>query len=475
MNLLDVQNQIINLMAQFYAQIRGATYIGRTDFNKVSETVLIPLLSEVYGYSHLRNLNTEKVNFPGIDLGDDYARVAYQVTATADGEKVKDTLQKFVDHGLYKDYDRLVVYILTEKQSTYSDKPFQDIIDGKFSFDISQDIIDYRDVLNTIKDFQLDKAIKVQKILETNFIRGDVVLYQEEIDARKEDIFLNLIPISFPSCLYIAQVSPNVYEKIKRKKDKRKGLQDELKRMGEKFASDWEYFEGKIITFHDLPDEALALFLLIDKGSVEEFNTEDFYLINKNYERIFKSLLRRCLQQKLYHRNVLWQHKEHLFVFIGNDDELIRKEHWRGKVEDDRVVFEKTMKNNKPDEILRCKHFAFSVEFKFIENQWFLLVKPDWFFSWDGYQKSAYSEENMDWIKRQEKNPQVFAHLRFISYFLSDPALDLFGNRKPYPFLTFGRIVEFDNASYLDDRGWLPKRTMPDDQDESASQMELWG
>ena len=86
MNLLDIQNQIITFMAQFYAQVRGATYMGRTDFNRVSETILIPLLSKVYGYSHLRNLNAEKDNFPSIDLGDDYARVAYQITATVFGK-----------------------------------------------------------------------------------------------------------------------------------------------------------------------------------------------------------------------------------------------------------------------------------------------------------------------------------------------------------------------------------------------------
>ncbi|MEL7658329.1 MAG: SMEK domain-containing protein, partial [Bacillota bacterium] len=115
MNLLDIQSQIITLLAQFYAQVRGATYIGRTDFNKVAETVLIPLLSEIYGYSHLRNLNAGKANFPGIDLADDYARTSFQVTATSDSEKIKETLRKYRDYELYRKYDRLIIYILTQK------------------------------------------------------------------------------------------------------------------------------------------------------------------------------------------------------------------------------------------------------------------------------------------------------------------------------------------------------------------------
>jgi hypothetical protein len=197
MNLLDVQNQIINLMAQFYAQVKGATYIGRTDFNKVAETVLIPLLSETYGYSHLRNLNAEKANFPGIDLADDYARISYQVTATSDIEKIKDTLRKYSEYEHYKKYDRLVVYILTERQNSYSDKYFQEITGDKYKFNSTQDIIDYRDLLNVIKNFQLEKAQKILKILEANFSRGETVLYQESIDNRKEDVFLNLIEFTF--------------------------------------------------------------------------------------------------------------------------------------------------------------------------------------------------------------------------------------------------------------------------------------
>ena len=317
--------------------------------------------------------------------------------------------------------------------------------------------------------------MKVQKVLETNFIRGDAVLYQEEDDPRKEKVFLNLISISFPSCLYIAQVDPVIYKNIKQRKDKRKALQDELKKMGEKFASDWEYFEGKILSFHDLHDEDLPISLLIDTGSVEEFTPEDFYLVDENYDRVFKSLLRRCLQQKLYHRNVLWQQNEGLFFFKGNGDEMIRKEHWRGKVEDDRIVFEKTMKLNKPDEILFCKHFAFSVEFKFLGDQWFLLIKPDWFFSWDGYRKSAYSEEKMDWIKRHEKNPQIFNHIRFISYFLGDTSVGLFDSKKVYPYISFGNLIELSTASYLDDKDWLPqKATDTEERDNSAFQLGLW-
>ena len=68
----------------------------RTDINKVSETVLIPLLSEVYNFKNLKNLNSMNANYPGVDLGDEKSRIAIQVTSTPDSTKIKHTLVKFI-------------------------------------------------------------------------------------------------------------------------------------------------------------------------------------------------------------------------------------------------------------------------------------------------------------------------------------------------------------------------------------------
>jgi hypothetical protein len=171
MNLLTVQNRITELMSKFVIQIKGTTAIGRTDLNRVSETILIPLFAELYGYKNLKNLNySEGPNYPGIDLGDEIARVAFQITATPTGQKVKNALQKFVRYELYKQYDRLVVYVLTERQNSYSSYP--EITGGNLVFDAHKDILDYRDVLKEVAAFQIDKARRVQDILEANFGEG---------------------------------------------------------------------------------------------------------------------------------------------------------------------------------------------------------------------------------------------------------------------------------------------------------------
>ena len=84
----------------------------RTDENVVSEMILLPILSQLYQCPNLRNLNeVERLNYPGIDLADDQARVAFQITATPNSAKVKETLATLVKERLNQKYDRLVIYI----------------------------------------------------------------------------------------------------------------------------------------------------------------------------------------------------------------------------------------------------------------------------------------------------------------------------------------------------------------------------
>ncbi|MCY3739634.1 MAG: SMEK domain-containing protein [Candidatus Poribacteria bacterium] len=173
MNLKKSQDRIGKLMLRFIDEIRVATAMGKRDINCVSENVLIQLFSEIYEHTDLKNLNvSEGSNFPAIDLGDKKTRTAYQITSTPSSEKVKRTLEKFVARELYKEYDRLVIYILTEKQSRYQSKKIDEIINGKFTFDKKNDILDYSDLLKEISGFSLEKTRRVEHILEQHFGEG---------------------------------------------------------------------------------------------------------------------------------------------------------------------------------------------------------------------------------------------------------------------------------------------------------------
>ncbi|MEP0886248.1 SMEK domain-containing protein, partial [Trichocoleus sp. ST-U3] len=177
------RNRINQLISLFLWQIKTNTAMGQTDINKISETILIPLFTEVYGYRELKNLNRESLNYPGIDLGDETARVAFQITSTSDSEKVKHTLRKFTEYKLYEKYDKLIIYILTEKQKSYSGTGYEEIIQGKFTFDKDKDIQDYRDLLKEVNNFQcIDKVRRVESILEAHFGEGRTLTEWEVVD-----------------------------------------------------------------------------------------------------------------------------------------------------------------------------------------------------------------------------------------------------------------------------------------------------
>jgi hypothetical protein len=174
MRLLELQHRIANLFATSFIEIEGHKALGHTDINRVAENVLIPVFREVYGYQNLKNLNHHvKNNYPAIDLGDETAKIAIQVTATSDGEKIKETLSGFIKHEHYQTYKRVQIYILTKKESyERSEKVFQKITQGKIQFDKKQDILDYTDLLKQISTFQVEQVQRICNILEANFGNG---------------------------------------------------------------------------------------------------------------------------------------------------------------------------------------------------------------------------------------------------------------------------------------------------------------
>ncbi|KAM3091179.1 SMEK domain-containing protein [Phormidesmis sp. 146-12] len=185
--------RITELMSRFEFQIGCEASLGKTDLNKASETILIPLLNEVYGWE-LRNINDVEGNnnYPGIDLFDETSRISIQVTATAGMKKITDTLEQFIKEKHYLRFDRLIVFILKDKRSSpYSAlevKKVNNIIQGKFSFDTKKDILDRVGIVKQVNGFeQIDKVLKVEKILEANFageglISASSVSLEQEID-----------------------------------------------------------------------------------------------------------------------------------------------------------------------------------------------------------------------------------------------------------------------------------------------------
>lgn len=143
----ELLHEFINLLAWQTKRIELSTPNSLTDSSNLAEDWACELLRALHGFTHLRNLNAEKKNFPGIDLADNQARVAIQVTATPGTNKIKETLKTFIAHNLHRHYDRLIVLIITKRQDHYPQDTFNTICGDHLKFDAAGDIWDQRDLV----------------------------------------------------------------------------------------------------------------------------------------------------------------------------------------------------------------------------------------------------------------------------------------------------------------------------------------
>ncbi|HCY98434.1 MAG TPA: HNH endonuclease [Rhodobacter sp.] len=147
MKHIELVNRFRTDLSRLVVEVEASVAMNQLDINKICEDVVCGLFREIYGFEALRNLNSEeRENYPGIDLADDEARVAIQVTSDRSLDKVKETLGKVIKHGLTDKYDRIIIYNLTRKQRSYSKSAISAVCGDKISFDASSDILDFKDI-----------------------------------------------------------------------------------------------------------------------------------------------------------------------------------------------------------------------------------------------------------------------------------------------------------------------------------------
>ncbi|MFH6948224.1 SMEK domain-containing protein [Flavobacterium sp. FlaQc-51] len=142
------------------------------DINKVSEGISLRLLNLIYGFN-LKDLNDERMNFPGIDLGDaDMAKIAFQITSDNDVRKIRDTLKTFKESGFDKRFTNGVKFLIlrTRKKRFSKIEGYDDI------FDISKDVWYPSDLIREIESIFYDdpeRFFKIKDFLALEFGSGN--------------------------------------------------------------------------------------------------------------------------------------------------------------------------------------------------------------------------------------------------------------------------------------------------------------
>lgn len=458
-------NRIIELFNIFTLTVQSHNKVGLFDKNTFSEDVLLPVLREIYGFSYLRNLNREKQNFPGIDLADDHARTALQVTSDPTIDKVKDTLSKISEHNLYERYDRFCILTIAKKQKSYSEKSLQQCIKGRFSFSPSSDIIDFDDLVNEIKNLELSQIQRVQLTLEVNFNKSERYFIAQQKRPETEALITNLAELSLPKHIYIGKtvydrdevIANSAQSKFKlgKRSEERKVAQAALAQQGLSSPTGWVVRGGELITFYNIRDEKHPLSKLVDVASVDPIPIEDYYGRNEDQENIFKDLLRRTFQAQAYHLGIQWQNKERRFIFVSLHNADKRSVKLPSSTRGGRVVYQKVRSKKDRDKILVHKHLAFEAQFHQFDGKWFISLTPDWFFSWNGYKRSGYHHRNVSFIKKSVHNDFVMTYLMVIHIALTKEEKGSLFALSNDARITVGNLVTLDGALAVNDTEWL--------------------
>ena len=208
MRQLSIENSLRDVVSRLERQVELATSQGRTDINLALEDAFIPILKAAYNLPNLVNLNRKRKNYPGIDLGDDGDRVAFQITSTTTLDKVQKTVQQFMDRSYYNSFDELYVLMLTPKQSSYSQTAVDKLLTDRFAFNCKKHIIDLGDLLGQVSGLRVTAQERILR--EFEHILGEVdayVSFSAETVATPTTITSNLQAITLPAAVHVAELA----------------------------------------------------------------------------------------------------------------------------------------------------------------------------------------------------------------------------------------------------------------------------
>lgn len=174
---------ITNEFSVWEVRLQNLTSQNLYDAHNLSEHSICELLNLIFDYK-LKNLNSLKMNFPAIDLGDKSNSLCIQVTSTKSGKKVQETIEKFLENKLNEQYGELLVLILGKKQKSYSIHYNSE----NFSFDSKNQILDFRNLLNIIQSKPPNILEKISKILLSENSNG----YKTKVNPNEKKVQRNI-------------------------------------------------------------------------------------------------------------------------------------------------------------------------------------------------------------------------------------------------------------------------------------------
>ena len=175
---------------------------------------------------------------------------------------------------------------------------------------------------------------------------------------------------------------------------------------------DWSMRGNRFIAFHDPRTQISDL--LVEHDTVEAVETELVAnTTDQDDQNDVAHLLRRCLERQFEDRLVYGRHQgRHLLMFrpVNICKPLDYSYRSASNPTKARVVAVKIRKDE-TDRVAYVRHHAFHPKFERIGNDWFLIVEPTYFFTYDGYRWHQQAEALLSGKKSLEKNSAIWGQV----------------------------------------------------------------
>lgn len=262
--------------------------------------------------------------------------------------------------------------------------------------------------------------------------------------VRKNEMLVsNLLPVDFPPRYFTSKVPARTTFR---------SIYERQRETGQAVRSDFFLSHGRLYTWERAEGTALDA---VTNGGSDENAIGELVGGDDDSRRLFVRLLGAGLQHDL--RDLCrWQNDRKLLHVRPTDDlSDLRILSASGRR---RIVF-KGYSQRKGESGLKGYYRHAALRWQFIEtdDEWFCELKPDYFFSSNGYRESPFADEKLAGIKRLDKQRAVLGETELWAGILGgDPAEDrLEITVEEYPrILTFGDLVQFPVEYGIQDQTW---------------------
>ncbi|RNL90095.1 hypothetical protein ED312_06620 [Sinomicrobium pectinilyticum] len=160
--------RIIDDLNSLSEKIEFRAKLGMFDIHRILENFVRDILKVVYDANDIENLNSTRSNAPGLDLRSSLLKTGYQVSSKVDSGKINSSFEKIEEQ--YPEIFEAVKFIVIGKKRNSYPSFDSNKVPSSIAFDITRDIIDFRDLSKIVFDLDIEKLLELNSIFDKEFL-----------------------------------------------------------------------------------------------------------------------------------------------------------------------------------------------------------------------------------------------------------------------------------------------------------------